>query len=152
MERAVAKLCDPAMVIGHRASPQLPQHIGDWSANVLSWVDQREMPVLVVRYEDMLADAGKALAQVIGFARPEVAIEPERIDRAVHHSRIEALQAAEDRSGFRERPRRAERFFREGRAGSWRSHLSPAQVSRMESHHAQVMGRFGYLADLIRKF
>lgn len=145
MARAVAKLCDPAMEIGHRASPQMAQHLGDWSAHVISWTDQIAIPVLVVRYEDMLADAGAELVRVIRFSRPEVAIEPEKIERAVRHSRLEALQVAEDRHGFRERPRRAERFFREGRAGAWRNLLSPDQVSRMEVHHGEVMRRFGYV-------
>ncbi|MES2054945.1 MAG: sulfotransferase domain-containing protein, partial [Pseudomonadota bacterium] len=78
MERAVTKLCDPAMTIGTRTSAQIPQHIGDWSAHVSSWVDQSDIPVLVVRYEDMLVDTAGALARVIAFARPEAAIDPRR--------------------------------------------------------------------------
>jgi aryl sulfotransferase len=144
MERATAKLCDPAMTIGTRASSQIPQLLGNWSDHVSSWVDQPEMPILVVRYEDMLADTAHALARVIAFARPDSVVDPQRIDQAVRHCRIEALQSAEREHGFREAPRRATPFFRSGRAGDWRTHLSVAQVSRIRSAHHAVMRRFGY--------
>ncbi|WCM28758.1 sulfotransferase domain-containing protein [Sphingomonas sp. QA11] len=144
MERAVAKLCDPAMTIGTRASSQIPQHLGDWSAHVSSWVDQSDIPVLVLRYEDMLADTAGALARVIAFARPETTIVPDRIDQAVRHCQIEALQSAEREHGFREAPRRTTQFFRSGRAGDWLAHLSIAQADRIRSAHLPVMRRFGY--------
>jgi aryl sulfotransferase len=144
MERAVAKLCDPAVTIGARTSSQIPQRLGDWSGHVTSWVDQPDIPVLVIRYEDMLADTADALARVIAFARPGAVIDPHRIGQAVRHSRIEALQSAERDCGFREAPRRTTPFFRSGRAGDWPAHLSPAQADRIRSAHRGVMHRFGY--------
>lgn len=144
MERAVAKLCDPATTIGGRGSTQIPQSLGDWSEHVSSWVDQPDIPVLVVRYEDMLADAANALARVIAFARPETIVDPLRIDQAVRHTRIEELQSAERDRGFREAPRRSTPFFRSGRAGDWLCHLSAAQADRIRSAHFPAMRRFGY--------
>lgn len=144
MARAVEKMCDATMTVAGGNAPQLPQRLGDWSAHVTSWVDRPDIPVLVVRYEDMLADAAAVLERVLGFARPELAIDPRQVARAVHHSRIEALQAAEDATGFRETAPGATRFFRNGRADDWRHHLSPAQVARIRDHHLVVMQRFGY--------
>ncbi|CUS43462.1 MAG: sulfotransferase domain-containing protein [Pseudomonadota bacterium] len=144
MERAVAKLCDPAVTIGARGSTQIPQSLGDWSEHVSSWVDQPDIPVLVVRYEDMLADTASALARVIAFARPETVIDPLRVDQAVRHTGIEALQSVERDRGFREAPRRSTPFFRSGRAGDWLSHLSTTQAERIRSAHLPVMRRFGY--------
>ena len=144
MDRAVAKLCSAdTMLVGH-AEQQLDQHLGDWSGHVRSWVDQRDVPVLTVRYEDMLADAGAVLAAVIGFARPHVAIDAERIAHAVALSRFDALQAAEDQRRFGETPDGVARFFRQGAAGDWRRHLSPAQAGRLCLQHGDVMRRFGY--------
>ena len=147
MARAVEKLCDPACFIGRSGGRQMSQAIGDWSAHVRSWVDQSDIPVMVVRYEDMLADTAAALARVIAFARPEVSIDPERVNRAVRHTRMETLQAAERANGFREAPRRAIPFFRSGTAGDWRNHLSVAQVLQIREHHLAVMSRFGYVDD-----
>jgi hypothetical protein len=144
MDRAVAKLCDARRVIGDRGSTQMPQLIGDWSTHVRSWADQSEIPVLVVRYEDMLANTADALALVLAFARPEVPILPRKLELAVAHSRIEQLQSAERRAGFREAPRPGTAFFRSGRSGDWRHHLSIAQADRIRAAHLAVMKRFGY--------
>ena len=108
------------------------------------WIDQSEIPVLVVRYEDMLADAGRELTRVVGFARPAVPVDEGRVAMAVRHARFDRLQRAEDERPFRETPPRAKRFFRTGRAGDWRNHLSGSQVRRLLDHHARVMTRFGY--------
>lgn len=144
MARAVDKLCDPSMTISGRSTSQLPQRIGDWSDHVASWVDQPDIPVLALRYEDMLADAADALDRVLAFARPELARDPVRIARAVRDCHINSLQAAEAERGFRETPPGAARFFRNGRAGDWRNHLTPAQVARIRDRHLVMMQRYGY--------
>jgi len=149
MARAVAKLCDPATTLSKPSSTQLPQFLGSWSAHVASWVDQTDIPVLVVRYEDMLADTGRELERVIRAARPDVVIEPRQIARAIDYARFEKLAAAEQAHGFHEAPRKAERFFRKGQAGDWRVHLSAAQVDQIYAHHLAMMTRFGYATDQI---
>lgn len=144
MERAVAKLCSADTMFGERTDRQLAQHLSDWSGHVRSWVDQHGMRVLVVRYEDMLADAGAALARVMRFARPHLAIDPERVAHAVALTRFDALQAAEDRKRYGETPEGTARFFRQGEAGDWRRHLSEAQAARLCRQHGEMMRRFGY--------
>jgi len=144
MTRAVNKLCDPTMTIAGRSTLQLPQQIGDWSTHVTSWVDQTQIPVLAIRYEDMLADTPGVLERVLAFARPMLVPDQVRIESAVRHSHIEMLQAAETANGFRETPPGATRFFRRGQAGDWRNHLSPAQVEQILTRHLVAMQRFGY--------
>ena len=144
MDHAVAKLCSADTRLGERGDQQLAQYPGAWSDHVCSWVDQRDIRVLAVRYEDMLADAGAVLARVIGFARPQVAIDAERIAHAVALSRFDALQAAEDQRRFAETPDGVARFLRQGEAGDWRRHLSPAQAERLCLQHGDIMRRFGY--------
>lgn len=149
MERAVAQLADPAHTIGRPWHDQLPQYLGSWSVHVASWVDQGEIPVCVVRYEDMLADTPRELARVIAAVRPDVPLSPERLARAVDHARFDRLAAAETESGFREKPPKAERFFRKGEAGDWRNHLTPAQAGRIVADHLVTMRRFGYAGETI---
>ena len=108
-----------------------------------SWIEQRELPVHVVRYEDLLADTGAAFEAVLRFAGLEP--EPERLARAVEHARFDRLHAQEERSGFREKPQTARFFFRAGRAGTWRESLSHEQVRTLVDAHAPLMERFGYL-------
>ncbi|MGB3743403.1 MAG: hypothetical protein WBD11_02525 [Xanthobacteraceae bacterium] len=53
------------------------------------------------------------------------------------------LKEQEEKAGFRERPEKAERFFRDGRAGQWKEVLTSAQIARIV--HKEQMERFGYL-------
>lgn len=147
MDRAVTMLCDPAARLAKPWDTQLRQHLGDWSHHVASWVDQPAMRVLVVRYEDMLADTARELERVIRFARPEEAVDQARVALAVDHARFEKLQSAEQEQGFREAARRQQRFFRSGRQGDWVNHLSAAEVARICATHGPTMARFGYSAD-----
>ena len=123
----------------------LPQRLSTWSGHVASWLDQGELPVHVVRYEDLLAGPGDTLGAVLRFA----GVEPEavRIARAVEQARFDRLRAQEERSGFQEKPRTAGYFFRAGRAGSWRETLSREQVRTITDAHAPLMERFGYLRE-----
>ena len=148
MARAVAELGRPdaALAFSVRAiNPTLPQRLLTWSGHCASWLDQRELPVHVVRYEDLLADPETAFEAVLRFAGLEV--DAGRLARAVEHARFERLRAQEERSGFVEKPPTARSFFRVGRPGQWREALSPEQVRTLTNAHAPLMERFGYLRD-----
>jgi hypothetical protein len=144
MNKSVAMLCNPHATIGGTGKVQLRQVLGDWSYHVASWVDQDVIPILVVRYEDMLEDAARELTRVISFARPTETIEDARIAKAVANSAFEALQAAEAEGGFRETAPRQQRFFRSGKAGDWFNHLTEEQIAQLRDAHLAAMQRFGY--------
>lgn len=145
MDRSVDLLCNPAAAVSGGGKVQLRQFMGDWSHHVRSWTSQNAIPLLLVRYEDMLADPAAQLARVIRFARPGDAVDPARIAAAVTNTAFGRLQAAEAASGFREATARQERFFRSGTAGDWVNHLTDAQVERICHCHREVMARYGYL-------
>ena len=102
--RSVAKMCDDQAMLGSGRSLQLSQFIGSWSQHAESWLDQKEIPVLLVRYEDMLVDAGRELARVVQFARPELTVDHARIASAVEHARFDRLKEIETERPFRETP------------------------------------------------
>lgn len=69
---------------------------------------------------------------------------------AIERSSFDELRKQEDEAGYREKPDSAERFFRAGRSGQWKDHLTRRQVRRIvQAHHAQ-MARFGYLTDELK--
>lgn len=141
LNRPEASLSSPRRGIHER----LPQRLLTWSGHVASWIDQRELPVHTVRYEDLLADAADAFGAVLRFAGFEV--ESERVARAVEHARFGELRGQEEHSGFPDKPRTARFFFRAGRAGAWRDALSREQVRAITDAHAPLMERFGYLEE-----
>lgn len=123
-------------------SKTVHQLIGSWSENVASWTTGDDR-VLVIRYEDAVADRHKTLDAVARHV--SIPATPLEIARAVDFSSFERLQADEAAHGFAERPDTSSQFFREGRSGQWREILSPSQVDRIVAAHGQQMERFGYL-------
>ncbi|UUL82447.1 sulfotransferase domain-containing protein [Sphingomonas qomolangmaensis] len=130
-----------------RLHRQLRQRLLGWSAFHASWLDQAELPVHCVRYEDMHADPAARLAAALDFAG--VAADRDTIARAVEFARFDALTAQEREKGFREAPpSRVDRaFFRRGRADGWRDELSTGQRRAIERDHHAMMQRLGYHAD-----
>jgi hypothetical protein len=117
---------------------------GSWSRHVWSWTRTPHRAVLVMRYEDMLADPTRTFG---GLAR-HLLLDPtpDQLREATELPSFERLQAQERERGFRERPEGSDgNFFREGRAGQWKEWLTQAQVDRIVRDHGEQMRRFGYL-------
>jgi aryl sulfotransferase len=147
IDRVIALMADPAATLAEsqeRMKEQLPQPLGRWSDHVASWLDQSEIPVLAVRYEDLLSEPQFHLAAIA--AHLGIAADQQAIRSAVTATRFDVLQAQERAHGFRERRQGSSApFFREGRTGRWSDVLSSVQEARIvECHHA-AMARFGYL-------
>ncbi|MCL5776663.1 sulfotransferase domain-containing protein [Limibaculum sp. FT325] len=124
-------------------SDSVKQYLGNWSAHVRSWTRTKAFPVLVVRYEDMLADpetAFTALLRHIGF-RPD----PAKVERSIRFSSFEEVSRQETAAPFIERSDNSERFFHTGKADQWKEALAPEIVERIRKDHHDVMAEFGYL-------
>ncbi len=139
----VARMNDPRSTVAGSCSPQLRQRLLDWSGHVESW---RAAPfsVLLVRYEDLLADAAGQLARMVRFAGLDGAADRHRLRRAAEATAFPRLQEQETRHGFRESDPRCRRFFRAGRSGDWRRHLNAAQAQQITLRHGPAMLACGY--------
>lgn len=129
-----------------QAAPQLRQFVSSWSGHVHSWLDVAGLPLHVVRYEDMMQAPAKtfgALVQATGLA-----LELDKLEKAVGNSTFERLRNQEARQGFKERLSRSGPFFRRGRAGGWREELTAEQVKRVMADHGSMMQRFGYASQI----
>jgi Sulfotransferase domain len=116
-----------------------------WSKHVESWTRKPHRAIYVMRYEDMLADPQKAFG---GLARHLLLdFTPSQLHLAIERSSFASLKSQEERTGFMEKSERADRFFREGRAGQWKEVLSTAQVREVVRDHGEQMARFGYRPD-----
>lgn len=116
---------------------------GSWTQHVQSWTHAPHRALHIVRYEDMLANPGKAFASLA----EHLLLKPSRrqLARAIERSSLAKLQEQEKAKGFRERsPNASAGFFREGRAGQWKDVLTPKQIETIVSDHGEQMRRFGY--------
>ena len=119
------------------------EYHGSWSEHVRSWTSRPSPGLLVVRYEDMLSAPHRSFTAIDRFLRLDS--PRDRLERAIRRSSFKVLQEQEKRRGFREKTPVAERFFRAGKAGQWRTVLTQAQVDRIVEAHREQMERFGYL-------
>ena len=116
---------------------------GSWSQHVESWTKKPHRAIYVMRYEDMLANA----AATFGKLARHLLLNPTpaQLKKAIELSSFDRLQKLEQEEGFVEKPKTAEKFFREGRSGQWQEKLTDEQVNRIIAVHGEQMARFGYL-------
>ena len=127
----------------NRQGIQLRQKLRSWSEHVASWRDQKDIPVHLIRYEDLRNRTAHTLRRALGSAG--LSATDEDISRAVAFSDFAQLQQQEQRGGFVGAPQRqGVKFFRRGEAGSWRDELTRQQVARIESDHGRMMRSLGY--------
>lgn len=116
---------------------------GNWSQHVFSWTRKPNRALYVMRYEDMHADPEKTFG---GLARHLLmAPDARQLQRAIDLSSFDKLKKQEEESGFTEKPKKAERFFRKGQPDQWKTELTKQQIDRIISVHGTQMRRFGYL-------
>jgi len=130
----------------HRIPPSqkiVIQFVGNWSDHVISWADNSDFPVHVVRYEDMLKDTEGTFSEILTAIGADT--DHERIAKAVKFSSFEELKRQELESGFTERPESATSFFRSGIMGEGYKLLPSEVVERICSDHQSIRKRFNYV-------
>jgi hypothetical protein len=123
--------------------------IGSWSQNVESWTNGDGLPVVVLRYEDMITSPAAAFASVV--AEAGLPASAEQIQRAADFAafgRLSSQETGSDRDKSEDGSAPDRKFYRQGKAGGWRETLSANQVKRIVAAHQDQMARFGYLRDL----
>lgn len=148
LEQAAAAMGDPDSAMCARCDRQplqLRQKLLGWSGFNRSWLDQAEVPVHLLRYEDMQADTPGALGALLDALG--IAIDRAQLEQAAERSAFARVQAEEAEAGFREAPVKMTtgRFFRSGRSGGWREELSDELRERIEADHSAMMRQLGYL-------
>jgi hypothetical protein len=146
LERCVAFLLDEQAGLcrsSKRGGQQVRQFMGTWANHVHSWVDQDQIPVLLLRYEDLLAQPEAQFSRLAEFL--ELPAESGLIAAAAANTRFEKLQAKEEEEGgFHERPEGCERFFRSGRCGEGQEQLSAEQLAQLHRAFSCNLHGFGY--------
>jgi hypothetical protein len=146
LERCVAFLLNEQAALcrsGKRGGNQVRQFMGSWANHLRSWTEQDAIPVLVLRYEDLLQTPERAFQRLAAFLA--LPTDPHLIAAATANTRFDKLRAKEDEEGgFQERPPGCERFFRSGRSGEGREQLSAEQLARLQTAFAPTLAAHGY--------
>lgn len=140
IDDAIVQMLDPDCQSG--GPTQLRHPMGDWASHVTGWTLQTDIPLEVVRYEDLRRDTRTELARIIGSLGGTASSE--EIERAIAFSSLRELQRQEATYGFRESRAHQDRFFRAGRIEEWRQVLNIDQIAAIETAFAPVMKQWGY--------
>ncbi|NQW08894.1 MAG: sulfotransferase domain-containing protein [Alphaproteobacteria bacterium] len=129
-------------------SAAVVQHLGRWCDHYRSWMSVPGFEPLVLRYEDLRAKPFKQFSKIAKFLK--LPANPDRVKRAIRFSNFDEVSRQEQRHGFTERVREDQTFFRTGKVGGWRQHLTEAQVARLIDVHGEVLRELGYLDKVDR--
>lgn len=122
---------------------QLRQLLLNWSEHVSSWTTQSEIPVLVLRYEDMLQNARRVFTSAIEYLG--LPLNASKIEYAIGETAFSKLKEKEQAHGFIEKLPASSSFFRSGTKENWKHELTQAEVQKMIQVHAPMMQQYGYL-------
>lgn len=122
--------------------------VGCWQDHVLSWVRLRagQPGFRLVRYEDLLADPVKELANLAPFLGFDST--PDQVERAVRLSSGDHMQSLEQQQAKQWVTTKGTRndipFVREAKSGGWRNKLSAIALRTIEDAWGETMKEFGY--------
>jgi hypothetical protein len=139
---AVAALCTSS------AFNFKPQQIGrtelltSWGQHVASWTASKRFPVLLLRYEDLLANAEAGVRRIAEFLCKQLSAK--EVKNVVAATSFEQLRRQEAESGFNEAVRE-KGFFRVGKARQWRELRDQSVFRPLLERFAKPMRRHGYL-------
>ena len=148
IDDAIGWMNDPHGALGlqrgnYNINSQFKQLMLSWSGHVKSWTGNLPFPVMVIRYEDMIADTFTCFSNALTFMG--ITATTAQITAAIEASNFERLQKKEKESGFYEKHIKSELFFRKGQAGNWKNELTEKQVTDIITHHQEIMKRYNYL-------
>lgn len=126
-----------------RMHNQFTQKLLTWSRHVESWLDAPGLPLMLIRYEDMLTQPEETFAKALEFAG--IRHTPEDVQQALRFSSFDELKKQEAETGFSEKSPKSESFFRKGRAGDWQGTLTAEEVNDIIAAHGATMKRLGYI-------
>lgn len=138
---------DVASFASHFLSGRL-NTFGTWQENVASWLAARggRPDFLLLRYEDMLANAALELSRIANFiGRPTT---DEEIARVVASCSFESMRELEAETGDRSAHMRHVRedigFVRQGKSGGWQGEVPAQVVSALETAWGAQIQQLGY--------
>lgn len=114
--------------------------ISSWLQNTESFINADSHNVMVIKYEDMLADPCKEMARILRHS----GIEPDmdRVKTAVEMVSLANLKKQEEKAGFNEGSPYADAFF-----GGKKEKPTDIQLHRIKKLFEKPMRKLGYLNE-----
>lgn len=143
-EKQLKNLLKSGAKIAGKRSGQLRQIMGSWKEHYQSWTSQREIPVTVIRYEDMKHRPLEVFRKAV--LAMDLPLDEEKLVRAIQNCDFTRIQSMERENGFSERPQVNNQFFWKGQVGSFEGLLSEEQQRQIIDEFYDTMLALGYIS------
>jgi hypothetical protein len=122
---------------------QLRQKLGTWSEHVLSWTKQNEIPILIVKYEDMLDNTFNEFEKIIKFLNLD--FDKKRLINSINYSSFDFIKKQEINNGFKEKSDKSIFFFNNGIKNNYKNYLNQQQINDIINNNYDIMLKFKYI-------
>jgi hypothetical protein len=119
-----------------------------WDRQVLSWTQeaQQNTRILIVKYEDLVADRLRVLEAVVEFVG--IPCDEEHLSLAVERGSFEAMRSNEEEYGAEAYPDeigRRGRFMRRGKVDGWPQEMDESLARVLNNEFGAAMKAHGYV-------
>ena len=130
------------------------QLLSSWSENYRSWKNQSEIPIKIIRYEDLLNETYAVFKDVLEFINKVLNIKEKlnknKIKNSVSSTFFHKLKNEEKKNGFAEsvvskKNRERIPFFNLGPDNDWRKILDKNQQSKLTDTFKDDLKELGYV-------
>ena len=129
------------------------QFISSWSNNYKSWKIQKDLPIKIVRYEDLLEKTFFVTREIIEFvdkiSKSNQKLDVQKLRNSVNSTSFKKLQKNEKEKGFSEaiyskNKKKMIPFFNLGPDNNWKNILDKAFVKKLNEIFKKDLNEFNY--------
>jgi hypothetical protein len=139
---AVVALCTSSAFNIKQEQLGVTELLMSWGEHVQGWTSLKRCPLLVLRYEDLLADPAAGVRKIATFLDKPVSAD--QVAAIVAATAFDQLKGQEKARGFNESVR-PDGFFRAGIAGQWREVEDQSVFAPLIDKNGPIMRKHGYL-------
>ncbi len=129
------------------------QFISSWSNNYKSWKIQKDLPIKIIRYEDLLEKTFSVTKDIILFvnkiAKNNTKLDTQKLRNSVNSTSFNRLKMNEQKEGFSEaifskKKNKMIPFFNLGPKNNWKNILDKEFVDRLNEIFKDDLNQFKY--------
>ena len=143
-EETAQLMADPSARTWTGETPDLRWFTSSWSAHVRGWLEEDDIPVHTVRYEDLKANPVGEFYDILDFLGVSD-LSVDLVEDAVARTQFDRLQEVEAEQGAPAAAPEQEQFFRSGQTDGWKNELPTDVARKIEKDHGEMMEALGYL-------
>lgn len=121
---------------------QMPQLLNTWSNHIKGWLEQKKIPLLLVKYEKLIKQPYIEFSKILDFLN--LPYTDEKLHDAIQFASFENLSRQEKLIGFNEKSTHSEKFFHTGKSYYYKNYLTQTQIKTIYNQHYKMIKYLEY--------